>query len=268
VEKLTEKLRWKFEREIAAEQTKSYELKQLRGGKLGGDSFRDPAKKTGKRSDGKANDHHVWTLPYWKNPYGERHRIQAKPIPTQKQRLDSVMRVIGHPLSIMRKWPEVVGTANEISKAEIKEQLMAEQKAVAAHRAALEKTVEKLAARRDIVKVELDGLEAELKALLAMLRIAAPQDVVAEAIEGKNSKVKIPKPKAVSKKLKELSVSAKDVNDLARKLLADSSSKEPVTPDALGELTGQSNKNAAQTLARLARAGDAKRVGRGTYTGA
>jgi hypothetical protein len=170
--------------------------------------------------------------------------------------------VIGHPLSIMRKWPEVialkdaVGIQPEIDKA----QAMAEQKAVAAHRAALEKSVEKLAARRDVVKAELDELEGELKLLLSMLKAAGgPSASIADGPEApvkKGKGVKKDRTPDVSSNL-----SAKEINELARKLL----SKKSVSAAALAAETGQSAKNAAQTLARLVRAGDAVRQSRGVY---
>lgn len=203
----------------------------------------------------------------WINPYGSEHRIKSQPQPTQAQRLATVMRVIGHPLPVMRKWPEVlaltgaVGTPSEVDKA----QAMAEQKAVAAHRAALEKSVEKLAARRDVVKAELDELEGELKLLLSMLKAAGgPSPSIAEgptppAKKGPKTKAQ----KDYAKKLagQESSLSAKEINELARKLL----SKKSLNAEMLAAETGQSMKNAAQTLSRLARSGDAVRESRGVY---
>jgi membrane-associated HD superfamily phosphohydrolase len=204
----------------------------------------------------------------WVNPYGSEHRIKAKPQSSQAQRLATVMRVIGHPLSIMRKWPEVIAlkAGSETSEPINKAMSMAEQKAVAAHRAALEKSVEKLAARRDVVKAELDELEGELKLLLSMLKAAGgPSPSIAE---GPVPQTKGPRPKekaqkAYAKKLasQESSLSAKEINELARKLLA----KKPVNAEMLATETGQSTKNAAQTLARLARGGNAVRLSRGVY---
>ena len=201
----------------------------------------------------------------WRNPYGDAHRIKSLPQATKTQRLATAMRVIGHPLSIMRKWPEVialqaaqVGIVDEARKAKD----MAEQKAVAAHRAALEKSVEKLAARRDVVKAELDELEGELKLLLSMLKAAGgPSASIADGPEAPAKRPKEKAQKAYAKKLAESSLSAKEINELARKLL----SKKSLSAAALAAETGQSPKNAAQTLSRLARAGDAVRQSRGVY---
>lgn len=214
-----------------------------------------------KRKPSKPQQVHVWTLPDWKNPYGSDHKHRPYPQASQAQRLASVMRVIGHPLSVMKKWPEVVvmqgaqvGIPDEARKAKD----MAEQKAVAAHRAALEKSIEKLATRRDIVKAELDELEGELKLLLSMLKAAggglqAPIDPT----DSKPAKGKKPPAKAKPGKV----LSKKEINELARSML----SKASLTADALAEATGQTSKNAAQTLARLARSGDAVRQSRGVY---
>jgi len=205
----------------------------------------------------------------WKNPYPSEHRIQTLPAPTRTQRLASCMRTIGHPLSIMREWPEVssierpqiiraveaVGIAAPVRKA----QVMAEQKAVAAHRAGLKKSIEKLAARRDIVKAELEILEGELKTLLSMLKVSGYE--VSEApIDPTMTKTKGKKDKGKGKKPKESSSPA-GPGLIALRLV----SKGTVTPTSLAEASGQNPIDASNTLGRLARAGTLKRVSRGVY---
>jgi hypothetical protein len=180
------------------------------------------------------------------------------PEPTRTQRLAAVMRVIGHPLSFMRKWPEAAGVGTEAP--ERKTQDMAEQKALAAHRAAIEKSVVKLSERRDLLRAELDEVEAELKSLLSMLKAAGlPADAPLEAMEkeiAKGKKVKLGKPTKA-----ERAAQNEGPMSIALKL----ASKGTVTPVSLATSTGQQTIDASNLLGRLARQGKLKRVSRGVY---
>ena len=209
----------------------------------------------------------------WKNPYLRDGEVVKRYPPARRAaRLATCMRVLGHPLSIMMEWAEVVGAppalapietaaqaeAVGIQPAPDKAKSMAEQRAVAAHRAALEKSIEKLAARRTIVKDELDELESELKSLLAMLKAAGGSPVeAAEEPKGKRSA----KGKKAKSTKKLTAAKASGPSAVALNL----ASKGTVTPDLLADETGQTNVQASNVLGRLARDGLLKRTGRGEY---
>jgi hypothetical protein len=195
------------------------------------------------------------------------------PTPNQAQRLASVLRATpSHkPLSVMRKWPEVtaatVGSPTPIDKARD----MAEQKALAAHQAAIEKSVERLAARRTVLRTDLDVVEAELKLLLSMLKASGYEgDAKPELVPDSKPKAKSAPAAATSKgkangkgKAGKAGKAEQPRNpaELAISLLEDGE----VTPELLAEQTGQSLKNASQMLARLFRNGLCKRPRRGVY---
>jgi hypothetical protein len=199
-------------------------------------------------------------------PYGgERPRY---PDPSRAERLASVLRATrrGQPIQPMRKWKEVrdlsyLGLANPVGTDQRRDKAvdMAEQKALAAHRAAIEKSVEKLAGRRSVLQAELDVVEAELKLLLSMLKAAGgPSPHVADGPEPptKNGAGRAKKGKKARDRDEEQSPAAVCASMLA---------EGEVTPELLAEQTGQTLKNASQMLARLFRNGEASRPRRGIY---
>ncbi len=203
----------------------------------------------------------------WKNPYGDEHRIKAQPKPTRAQRLATVMRVIGRPLSIMRNWPEVralKNTPSETVERSDKPQSMAEQKAIAAHRAALEKSIERLAAQRDPLKAKLESIESELKTLLSMLKAAGP--VAGEEDEAMDPDAKKPRrTKAEAQKAYGEKLNGRKLSPHAATALKMLTKAETITPAELAEKTGQSGAAASQTLAVLAKAGSIVKLKRGTF---
>lgn len=106
---------------------------------------------------------------------------------------------------------------------------------VAAHVAAIEKTIVRLAARRA-------AIDLELQQLVAMMAIAEPTKRVDRA------------PAKTGRK-------RGGSQAVAQKLLE----KGELTPAVLARWTGQSSKNAAQTLGDLARRKLARRVRKGVY---
>ncbi len=133
---------------------------------------------------------------------------------------------------------------------------MAEQKALAAHRAAIEKSVAKLAERRAVLRAELDEVEGELKLLLSMLKASGfepPPEVAAAKAQTTKANGKVKKVRDRDEEQSPASV--------AKSMLKEGA----VTPEGLAAETGQSLKNASQMLARMFRNGEAKRLGRGVY---
>jgi hypothetical protein len=286
-----EKPRWKFERDaLAAEVSKvaTTELEEEEAEAEDSPKAKDP-KHAGVRADGGPNQIHVWTHPTWKNPYASRFP-NRKPLPrqTRAMRLASVMRVLGRPLNTMSQWPEVIrmraeqdpqapvgsvrvqeakrgksGSFVGIPEANNKAEIMAEHKAVLALRASLEKSIEKLAARRDILRAELNDVEDELKKLLAMLKASGADEisdaVVAKVSSGKSKPGRKPKGETNGK-----------VSGAADVILAHLKSKNgaTLTADQAAELTGQDPRDASQTLGRMCRAEQIAKVSRGVYGGA
>jgi hypothetical protein len=139
---------------------------------------------------------------------------------------------------------------------------MAEQKAIAAHRAALEKTIERLAARRDPLKLELDSIEAELKTLLSMLKAAGPiageEETPIDPTTHKPTKGAKGKPKAAGKDKKQGSLTM-------RAIAMSTVAKGDTTPASLAKAAGIDPLHASNVLGALARAGEIKRISRGVY---
>jgi hypothetical protein len=205
----------------------------------------------------------------WVNPYGEGMRVVYPTLP-RAARVALMLRVRGRVLSFMRKWPEAAPHAGVI-KSEPKVKVdkavhMAEHKAVEAHRTALDKTIERLASKRDPLRAQLEAIEVELKMLLASRRALGSDDddeapidptVRDKAPKGKRGK----KVKGKPGRKRKGKPNGDDVAATALDLLG----KGNVTAESLAAVTGQTRKNAAQTLARLGRNGEAKRVSRGVY---
>lgn len=207
------------------------------------------------------------------SPYADGTPSPPRSEPSRAERLASVLRATPNqrPLTTMLKWKEVrnlalgavtgqpVGTDHQKDKAA---NMAAEQKALAAHRAAIEKSVEKLATRRGILRAELDEVEAELKLLLSMLKAAGgPSPHLADGPEpvlvknGKPGK----KAKATDAKLDRAVASGPSA------VAINLASKGDVTPASLAKVTGQSVVLANQVLGRLLKAGTLRRVSRGVY---
>lgn len=139
----------------------------------------------------------------WINPYlKEGEVIKRYPQPTKRARLATCMRVLGHPLSVMMKWPEVVNRSEVASPKAAraapvgteptprKAMGMAEQKALASLLAGIDRTVVRLSEKRDGLRAALAVVESELQVFLLMLQAAG-----GEAVAAPSKKRRAPKDK-------------------------------------------------------------------------
>lgn len=201
--------------------------------------------------------------------YGSEHWAIPRPMAGRTERLDTLLRVIGRPLTKMLCWPQWQvhpGNTEQVEKAEQEAKMAEQQRALAVHRAALEKTIAKLSARRDVLRTELDQVEEELKTLLSMYKLT--ERALGEGEESLLS----PQGKSQKAKTKKSGAAKTSKNGDARgealTLLAEAKSiKVGLTAAGLSKQTGQAVGASSQMLRKLVVAKLAKRLGRGAYVG-